>query len=145
MNIALNSLPLGGEDWQSGDRDMDRKVQDDLEYEITLCNPGVRLMDRPPLIKSRRAVKAEDKKKSSMILLVESTQQIRREVAKQNPELALYRLRGTFRKYIRRTTGASIAHKTTIPKTTNAHRPNPQQRKVLPHKNKGKVTSPSLQ
>ncbi|PWW79253.1 hypothetical protein C7212DRAFT_340159 [Tuber magnatum] len=41
MNIVLNSIPLGNDDWQPSDWNKDSKAWNDLEYEIMLYNPGV--------------------------------------------------------------------------------------------------------
>ncbi|PWW79790.1 hypothetical protein C7212DRAFT_340510 [Tuber magnatum] len=41
MNIVLNSITLGDDDWQPSDWNIDSKAWDDLEHEIILYNPGV--------------------------------------------------------------------------------------------------------
>ena len=102
INIVINSVPLGDQDWEPEDWDIDSEKWSELEGEITTYNPWLRIMDRPKWIKSPTALLAEKKEKSSIIVSVQSTEWIRDELTKQRPHLALFGERCTFRKYIRK-------------------------------------------
>jgi len=100
INLVINSVPLGDEDWEPSDWGVDSERWSELEGELTNFNPHIRLMDRPKWIKSPTALKADNKERSSIIVLVEINQWIKDQTQKREPTLALYGLRCIFRKYI---------------------------------------------
>ena len=100
VNLVVNSVPLGDEDWEPTDWGVDSEKWSELEGELTNFNPHIRLMDRPKWIKSPTVLKADNKVRSSMIVAVEMNQWIRDQTQKTEPALALSGLRCTFRKYI---------------------------------------------
>ena len=108
INIVINSVPLGDQDWEPEDWDINSKKWSELEAEITTYNPGLRIMDRPKWIKFTTALLAEKKEKSSIIVSVQSTEWIREKLNKQRPHLALFGERCTFRKYIRKDSSAKV-------------------------------------
>jgi len=71
INLVINSVPLGDEDWEPSDWGVDSEKWSELEGELTNFNPHIRLMDRPKWIKSPTAQKANNKARSSIIVAVE--------------------------------------------------------------------------
>ena len=107
VNIVINSIPLatsGDRHWTTDEWNIDARAWTDLENELTTFNPELRLMDRPKWIKSVSAFEAENKEKSSIIVAVEANDWLMNELKKPHPAMAVYGLRCSFRKYIRKDT-----------------------------------------
>jgi len=105
VNIVINSIPLatsGDRHWSSEEWIIDAPAWTELENELTAFNPELRLMDRPKWIKSVSALDAENKEKSSIIVAVEANDWLLSELKKPHPAMAVFGLRCSFRKYIRK-------------------------------------------
>jgi len=105
VNIVINSIPLatsGDRHWTTKEWNIDARTWTDLENELTTFNPELRLKDRTKWIKSVSALEAENKEKSSIIVAVEANDWLMNELKKPHPALAVYGLRCSFRKYIRK-------------------------------------------
>jgi len=89
VNLVVNSVPLGDEDWEPSDWRVNSEKWSELEGELTNFNPHIRLMDRPKWIKSPTALKADNKARSSIIVAVEMNQWINHQTQKREPTLAL--------------------------------------------------------
>jgi len=105
INIVVNSVPLAaieGRDREPMAGDIDSPAWSELENELTSFNPELWLMDRPKQIKCVSALEAEKKEKSSIIVAVEINEWVSEELKKPHPALAIYGLRCSIRKYIRK-------------------------------------------
>jgi len=105
VNIVINSIPLatsGDKHWAPEEWNIEAPAWTELENELTAFNPELRLMDRPKWIKSVWALEAENKEKSSIIVAVEANDWLLTELKKPHPAMAVYGLRCSFRKYIRK-------------------------------------------
>ena len=105
VNIVINSIRLascGDRHWTPEEWNMDAPAWAELENEIIAFNPELRLMDRPKWIKSVSALEGEKKEKSSIIGAVEANEWLLNELKKPHPAMAVYRLRCSLRKYIRK-------------------------------------------
>ena len=105
VNIVVNSIPLatsGDRHWTTEEWNIGAPAWTELEHELTAFNPELRLMDRPKWIKSVSALEAENKEKSSIIVAVEANSWLLNELKKPHPAMAVYGLRCSFRKYIRK-------------------------------------------
>jgi len=105
VNIVVNSIPLatsGDRHWTTEEWNIDAPAWTELENELTAFNPELRVMDRPKWIKSVSALEAENKEKSSIIVAVEANDWLLNELKKPHPAMAVYGLRCSFRKYIRK-------------------------------------------
>jgi len=105
VNIVINSIPLA----TSGDRhrtptdmNIDAPAWTELESELTAFNPELRLIDRRKWIKSVSALEAENKERSSIIMAVEANDWLLSEIKKPHPAMAVYGLRCSFQKYVRK-------------------------------------------
>jgi len=84
VNLVVNSVPLGDEDWEPSDWNVDSEKWSELEGELANFNPHIRLMDRPKWIKSPTALKADSKARSSIIIAVEMNQGLRTRPRREN-------------------------------------------------------------
>jgi len=102
VNIVIDSVPLGDQDWTPEDWDLNSEKWSELEAEITDFNPGFRLMDRPKWLRSPSALLSEKKTKSSIMVAVQATDWVKDQLTRNRPYLALFGERCSFRKYIRK-------------------------------------------
>ena len=102
VNIVIDSVPLGDQDWTPEDWDLNSEKWSELEGEITDFNPGFRLMDRPKWLRSPSALLSEKKTKSSIMVAVQATDWVKDQLTRNRPYLALFGERCTFRRYIRK-------------------------------------------
>jgi len=102
VNIVIDSVPLGDQDWTPEDWDLNSEKWSELEGEITDFNPGFRLMDRPKWLRSPSALLSEKKTKSSIMVAVQATDWVKDQLNRNRPYLALFGERCSFRKYIRK-------------------------------------------
>jgi len=102
LNLVVNSVPLGDDDWKPEDWEINSEKWTELENELSAFNPHIRLADRPKWIKSVSTLRIEDKVKSSIIVAVEANDWVSKECNKPHPFLALYGTKCSFRKYVRK-------------------------------------------
>jgi len=90
VNIVIDSVPLGDQDWTPEDWDLNSEKWSELEGEITDFNPGFRLMDRPKWLRSPSALLTEKKTKSSSMVAVQATDWVKDQLTRNRPYLALF-------------------------------------------------------
>ena len=73
VNIVIDCVPLGDQDWTPEDWDLNSKKWSKLEGEITHFNLGFRHMHRPKWLRSSSALLSEKKTKSSILVAVQAT------------------------------------------------------------------------
>jgi len=72
LNLVVNSVPLGNNNWKREDWEINTEKWRELENELSAFNTHIRLADRPKWIKSVSTLRIEDKVKSSIIVAVEA-------------------------------------------------------------------------
>jgi len=102
LNLVVNSVPLGDDDWKPEDWEINSEKWTELENKLSAFNPHIRLADRPKWIKSVSTLRIDDKVKSSIIVAVEANDWISKECNKPHSFLALYGTRCSFRKYVKK-------------------------------------------
>ena len=90
LNLVVNSVPLGDDDWKPEDWEINSEKWTVLENELSAFNTHIRLADRPKWIKSVSTLRIEDKVKLSIIVAVEINEWVSKECSKPHPFLALY-------------------------------------------------------
>jgi len=100
VNIVIDSVPLGDQDWTPEDWDLNSEKWSELEGEITDFNLGFRLMDRPKWLRPLSALLSEGKTKSSIMVAVQATDWVKDQLTLNRPYLAPFGERWAFRKYI---------------------------------------------
>ena len=102
VNIVIDSVPLGDQDWTPEDWDLNSEKWSELEGDITDFNPGFRLMDRAKWLKSSSTLRNKKNKKSSIMVAVQATDWVKDQLTRNRPYLGLFGERCTFRNYIRK-------------------------------------------
>jgi len=100
--LVCYSILLGDDNWKPEDWEINSEKWSELENELSAFNPHIRLADRPKWIKSVSTLRIEDKIKSSVTVAVEANDWIFKECNKPHLFVALYGMRCSFIKYVRK-------------------------------------------